>query len=40
MTTKPEQRENWRWRLLGVLGVAAGTYTALYALTRWLGTFA
>ncbi|MGH3949945.1 MAG: hypothetical protein ACRDSE_12590 [Pseudonocardiaceae bacterium] len=30
----------WRWRLLGVLGVAAGTYTALYALTRWLGTFA
>jgi hypothetical protein len=28
-----------RWRLLGVLGVAAATYTALYALTTWLGTF-
>ncbi|MFN2496113.1 MAG: hypothetical protein ABR608_09450 [Pseudonocardiaceae bacterium] len=30
----------WRWRLLGVLAVAGGTYTALYALTTWLGTFA
>ena len=30
----------WRWRLLGVLAVAVGTYGALYALTTWLGTFA
>ena len=30
----------WRWRLLGVLAVAVGTYVALYALTTWLGTFA
>jgi hypothetical protein len=30
----------WRWRLLAVLGVAVGTYAALYALTTWLGTFA
>jgi len=30
----------WRWRLLGVLAIAAGTYFALYALTTWLGTFA
>lgn len=30
----------WRWRLLAVLGVAVGTYVALYALTTWLGTFA
>jgi hypothetical protein len=30
----------WRWRLLGVLAVAVGTYIALYALTTWLGTFA
>jgi hypothetical protein len=30
----------WRWRLLAVLGVAAGTYVALYALTTWLGTLA
>lgn len=30
----------WRWRLLGVLGVAVGTYIALYALTTWLGTLA
>ncbi len=29
-----------RWRLLAVLGVAVGTYVALYALTTWLGTFA
>src|SRR5688500_3776666 len=29
----------WRWRLLAVLAVAAGTYAALYALTKWLGTF-
>ena len=30
----------WRWRLLAVLGVAVGTYVALYALTTWLGTLA
>jgi lipoprotein signal peptidase len=30
----------WRWRLLAVLGVAVGTYAALYALTTCLGTFA
>lgn len=30
----------WRWRLLGVLAVAAGTYLGLYGLTTWLGTFA
>lgn len=30
----------WRWRLLAVLGIAAGTYGALYGLTTWLGTFA
>ncbi|PKV97660.1 hypothetical protein ATK30_8652 [Amycolatopsis echigonensis] len=30
----------WWWRLLGVLGIAVGTYVALYALTTWLGTFA
>jgi hypothetical protein len=30
----------WRWRLLAVLGVAAGTYVALYAMTTWLGTLA
>lgn len=29
----------WRWRLLGVLAVAAGTYLGLHALTTWLGTF-
>ncbi|MGH3811346.1 MAG: hypothetical protein ACRDUV_02670 [Pseudonocardiaceae bacterium] len=29
-----------RWRLLGVLAVAAGTYVLLYAATTWLGTFA
>jgi hypothetical protein len=29
-----------RWRLLGVLAVAAGTYVVLYGLTTWLGTFA
>lgn len=29
-----------RWRLLGSLAVAAGTYGVLYALTTWLGTFA
>jgi lipoprotein signal peptidase len=30
----------WRWRLLGVLAIASGTYAALYGLTTWLGTFA
>ncbi len=30
----------WRWRLLGVLAVAAGTYGGMYAATTWLGTFA
>lgn len=30
----------WRWRLLGVLAVAVGTYVGLYAVTTWLGTFA
>jgi hypothetical protein len=32
----------WRLRrpLLGVLGVAVVTYTALYAVTTWLGTLA
>ena len=30
----------WRWRLLTVLGIAIGTYGALYALTTWLGTLA
>jgi hypothetical protein len=29
-----------RWRLLGVLAIAVGTYLALYALTTWLGAFA
>jgi hypothetical protein len=29
-----------RTRLLAVLGVAVGTYAALYAVTTWLGTFA
>jgi hypothetical protein len=29
-----------RWRLLGVLAIAMGTYLALYGLTTWLGTFA
>lgn len=29
-----------RWRLLGVLAVAVATYSALYGLTTWLGTFA
>ena len=29
-----------RWRLLGVLAVAVGTYVALYAVTTWLGGFA
>ncbi|MQA13439.1 MAG: hypothetical protein GEV09_04470 [Pseudonocardiaceae bacterium] len=28
----------WRWRLLGVLGIAVATYVALYAPTTWLGT--
>lgn len=30
----------WRWRLLGVLAVAVGTYAALYAVMTWLGTLA
>jgi hypothetical protein len=30
----------WRWRLLAVLGIAVGTYLALYAVTTGLGTFA
>ncbi|GAB2737210.1 hypothetical protein GCM10027174_07820 [Salinifilum aidingensis] len=30
----------WRWRLAGVLAVAAATYGALYAVTTWLGTLA
>ncbi|MBA2474035.1 MAG: hypothetical protein H0V41_18050 [Pseudonocardiales bacterium] len=30
----------WRWRLLGVLGIAVGTYLVLYALTTWLGSLA
>ncbi|MPZ83212.1 MAG: hypothetical protein GEV28_23590 [Actinophytocola sp.] len=30
----------WRWRLLAVLAVAAGTYAVLYGLTTWLGTLA
>jgi hypothetical protein len=30
----------WRWRLLGIVAVAAATYGALYAVTTWLGTFA
>ncbi|MDQ2791487.1 MAG: hypothetical protein M3Y73_17985 [Actinomycetota bacterium] len=30
----------WRWRLLGVLGIAVATYIALYALTTWLGSLA
>ncbi|MGD9620730.1 MAG: hypothetical protein AB7G47_10595 [Mycolicibacterium sp.] len=29
-----------RWRLLGMLAIAAATYAALYALTTWLGGFA
>jgi chromate transport protein ChrA len=29
-----------RWRLLGVLAIAVGTYAGLYALTTWLGRFA
>jgi hypothetical protein len=32
-------RKTWP-RLLMALGVAVGTYAALYALTTWLGTFA
>lgn len=30
----------WRVRLAATLGIAVGTYVALYALTTWLGTFA
>lgn len=30
----------WRWRLAATVGIAVGTYAALYALTTWLGTFA
>jgi hypothetical protein len=30
----------WRWRLLAVVGIAVGTYAALYGLTTWLGTLA
>jgi chromate transport protein ChrA len=30
----------WRWKLVAVLGIAVGTYVALYGLTTWLGTFA
>lgn len=30
----------WRWRLLGVVGIAVATYLALYALTTWLGSLA
>jgi hypothetical protein len=29
-----------RWRLLGVLAVAAGTYSVLYGVTTWLGGLA
>lgn len=29
-----------RWRLLAVLGIGAGTYAVLYAVTTWLGTLA
>lgn len=29
-----------RWRLLGALGIAVGTYVVLYAVTTWLGGFA
>ncbi|GLY64235.1 hypothetical protein [Amycolatopsis taiwanensis] len=29
-----------RWRLLAVVGIAVGTYAALFGLTTWLGTFA
>ncbi len=29
-----------RWRLLGALGIAVGTYAILYAVTTWLGGFA
>lgn len=29
-----------RWRLLGALGIAVGTYVILYAITTWLGGFA
>jgi hypothetical protein len=29
-----------RWRLLGTLAVATGTYLVLYGVTTWLGTFA
>ncbi len=29
-----------RWRLLGTLGIAVGTYALLYAVTTWLGGFA
>lgn len=29
-----------RWRLLGVLAIAVGTYAGLYALTTWLGRIA
>ena len=30
----------WRWRLLGALAIAVGTYVTLYALTTRLGTLA
>lgn len=30
----------WKWRLAGTLGIAAGTYALLYAVTTWLGTLA
>lgn len=29
-----------RWRLVAAIGIAVGTYLALYWLTTWLGTFA
>lgn len=29
-----------RWRLLGALAIAVGTYVALYAATTWLGGLA
>jgi hypothetical protein len=29
-----------RWRLLGVLAIAVGTYVVLYGVTTWLGAIA
>lgn len=39
-TTEPLSRTDRGGGLLAVLGIAVGTYVALYAITTWLGSFA